>query len=70
MGHRYDLEVELQEVKVKLEKHQQYIVELETLLDAEVDAWENNVFDTRESEDGIEEDKYNYRIIKKGESNE
>ena len=51
MGHRYDLEVELQEVKVKLEKQKEYIVELETLLDAEVDAWENNVFDTRESED-------------------
>ena len=56
MNHRYasrlnDLEVELQEVKVKLEKHQQYIVELETLLDVEVDAWENNVSDTRESED-------------------
>ena len=50
MGHRYDLEVELQEVKVKLEKQKEYIVELETLLDAEVDAWENNVFDTRESE--------------------
>ena len=51
MGHRYDLEVELEEVKEKLEKHQQYIVELETLLDAEVDAWENNVFDIRENED-------------------
>ena len=51
MGHRYDMEVELQEVKVKLEKHQQYIVELETLLDVEVDAWKNDVFDIRESED-------------------
>ena len=65
MGHRYDLEVELEEIKVtlenhqdyivelelKLEKHQQYIVELETLLDVEVDAWKNDVFDIRESED-------------------
>jgi hypothetical protein len=51
MSHRYELEVELQEVKLKLEKHQEYIVELETLLDAEVEAWEDNVFDIRENED-------------------
>ena len=51
MSHRYDLEVELQEVKVTLEKQKEYIIELETLLDREVDAWENNVSDTRESED-------------------
>ena len=51
MSHRYDLEVELQEVKVKLEKHQHYIVELETLLDVKVGVWRNDVFDIRESED-------------------
>jgi len=49
MGHRYDLEVELEEIKVTLEDHQDYIVELEKLLDVKVGVGAWSVFDIREN---------------------